>query len=846
MVGIGCSLAFKRGARTAGEDDFQLLDKSILSGVSVVEQTRRYYESNDDGQACLMDILDTAGQEEFSSLRDQYIRSSDGFLLVFSLTSNSSFEQIPIIHQQIKRLLERDQVPVVLVGNKCDLPSQRMVSPAMGVDMARAMGCPYFETSAKLLINVEDIFYQCCREVPPKADKLYRLVILGDGGVGKSALVIQMTQNHFVEEYDPTIEDSYRKQCFISGLQRNAPAPESKSKGGFFSRLLGKGKSSSSMSKSAAEGSTKGEMVRTPRMDANVLLVDLRKLQDAVDLTEGDPTVCKNCAAVMSCESLPALVHKRSGDDYTWNCEFCGTANDGLVLDEAELPKPGASLQQYFLAPGEAESSGEGRKPLLLFLVDISGSMCCSTQLPELQREWAKLRQANAATQGQAAPASSGYISRLDCMKLAVRRQIEQLQAETPNAAVALMTFNEEVVFYGDCTAETQVLVFTGDELNDSSKLLNPTRSGPKALPDADSLKPVADTAEALLSRISGLEENGPTGLGPALAISLQLATQARGTRIVVCTDGRSNVGVGSVEAEGEEAAAATAEYYAKIGQLALAAGVSISVLSIQDTDAGLSMVGKCAQISGGSVNTLNPAELIRELRSIGQNKQVASDVTIQLNHPAYFQVTQSSLAVDSRTFTSTLFKFGNAFIGSQPTFRFAIAPEHAVPKVFPLQVQVQYTDQAGARFMRVFTRLVAVTSDRKAAETDIDVSVVGLAAVQQLAAAVLGSPVKHIRDLREQFHATRLMLQSAAVTDTQQEEFDNFSARSSRVELQAFNIETNKVAPDSDQSIRIFLAGKNEIWDNFLAGIRKRDAVAHRNQTTDVVRKAYYSYVQQ
>ena len=40
----------------------------------------------------------------------------------------------------------------------------------------------------------------------------YKLVIVGGGGVGKSALTIQLIQNHFIDEYDPTIEDSYRKQ----------------------------------------------------------------------------------------------------------------------------------------------------------------------------------------------------------------------------------------------------------------------------------------------------------------------------------------------------------------------------------------------------------------------------------------------------------------------------------------------------------------------------------------------------------------------------------------------------------------------------------------------------------
>lgn len=46
----------------------------------------------------------------------------------------------------------------------------------------------------------------------------YKLVVVGAGGVGKSALTIQLIQNHFVDEYDPTIEDSYRKQVRSSLL----------------------------------------------------------------------------------------------------------------------------------------------------------------------------------------------------------------------------------------------------------------------------------------------------------------------------------------------------------------------------------------------------------------------------------------------------------------------------------------------------------------------------------------------------------------------------------------------------------------------------------------------------
>jgi len=76
-----------------------------------------------DGETCLLDILDTAGQEEYSAMRDQYMRTVEGFLLVFAVNSAKSFEDIGTYREQIKRVKDAEEVPMVLVGNKCDLPS---------------------------------------------------------------------------------------------------------------------------------------------------------------------------------------------------------------------------------------------------------------------------------------------------------------------------------------------------------------------------------------------------------------------------------------------------------------------------------------------------------------------------------------------------------------------------------------------------------------------------------------------------------------------------------------------------------------------------------------------------
>ena len=79
-----------------------------------------------DGTVAKLDILDTAGQEEFSAMREQYMRSGEGFLLVFSLADRRSFEDAARFHKEILRVKDRDEFPVMLVGNKADLDSQRM------------------------------------------------------------------------------------------------------------------------------------------------------------------------------------------------------------------------------------------------------------------------------------------------------------------------------------------------------------------------------------------------------------------------------------------------------------------------------------------------------------------------------------------------------------------------------------------------------------------------------------------------------------------------------------------------------------------------------------------------
>ncbi len=119
-----------------------------------------------DEKSVLLDILDTAGQEEYSAMRDTYMRTGKGFLLVYSITDPSSFAEVNIIYEQLCRSKDSEEVPIVLVGNKCDLESERSVSYEEGKCLAERMGnCKFVESSAFAVVNVEKAFAELARSI---------------------------------------------------------------------------------------------------------------------------------------------------------------------------------------------------------------------------------------------------------------------------------------------------------------------------------------------------------------------------------------------------------------------------------------------------------------------------------------------------------------------------------------------------------------------------------------------------------------------------------------------------------------------------------------------------------
>lgn len=119
-----------------------------------------------------IDLLDTAGSEQFAAIRDLYIKESDGFILVYSITSVSSFNQLNDLIDSIidikktnKILIndERHKLPCVIVGNKIDL--NRVVSEKIVSNLAKKYEIKYTEISAKTSLRVNEIFISILEQI---------------------------------------------------------------------------------------------------------------------------------------------------------------------------------------------------------------------------------------------------------------------------------------------------------------------------------------------------------------------------------------------------------------------------------------------------------------------------------------------------------------------------------------------------------------------------------------------------------------------------------------------------------------------------------------------------------
>lgn len=117
-----------------------------------------------DGKTIKLQIWDTAGQERFRTITSSYYRGAHGIIVVYDVTDQESFENVRNWLQEIERYAN-ENVNKLLVGNKSDLTSKKIVDYTTAKEFADHLGIPFLETSAKNATNVEQAFMTMAAEI---------------------------------------------------------------------------------------------------------------------------------------------------------------------------------------------------------------------------------------------------------------------------------------------------------------------------------------------------------------------------------------------------------------------------------------------------------------------------------------------------------------------------------------------------------------------------------------------------------------------------------------------------------------------------------------------------------
>ena len=126
-------------------------------------ENRKYMKINE--KEYKVEVLDTAGEEDYQNLLEMWIAFGEGFLLVFAINDEESFEVIKSKYQKVKKGKHNTNVPIILVGNKQDLENERKITYEAAKQLADEWGIEYIETSAKTGFNCLEPFKKLTQKI---------------------------------------------------------------------------------------------------------------------------------------------------------------------------------------------------------------------------------------------------------------------------------------------------------------------------------------------------------------------------------------------------------------------------------------------------------------------------------------------------------------------------------------------------------------------------------------------------------------------------------------------------------------------------------------------------------
>nr|XP_046176398.1 circularly permutated Ras protein 1-like [Oncorhynchus gorbuscha] len=334
----------------------------------------------------------------------------------------------------------------------------------------------------------------------------------------------------------------------------------------------------------------------------------------------------------------------------------------------------------------------------------------------------------------------------------ALQRALSSLLQTSPHRRVAMVTFNDQVVVYGDGSGSPVSLrdwaLVDSDYLRQQGKQYNPPHC-------------IAESYQHLSLRVKELREHGATALGPAALVSVAMASRYVGSKVILCTDGRANIGLGLMEESPAPFSSPQSSYfYRQLAHEAANSGVIVSVMTFEGTDCRLAEVGLLADQTGGRVNIVSIGTVATEIQSALADNILATGVmaTLLAADGVYFPYEEECSHRLVR-------EIGNVTEAVEITFQFACKPDSVESFMrrarLPFQLQLSFTTRDQQNVTRIITEQRRVTTSSWVWAGSLNMAVLGVHCAQLCARLTMEG---RVHEAQRQLRAQQNLLKDISV----------------------------------------------------------------------------------
>jgi len=300
--------------------------------------------------------------------------------------------------------------------------------------------------------------------------------------------------------------------------------------------------------------------------------------------------------------------------------------------------------------------------------------------------------------------------------------------------------------------------------------------------------------SKGLINKVLGLQSDGTTALGPAVAFALGLVSNCPGSKILVCTDGQANVGYGNISSGSENVKG----NYQIMGSKGKENGTNINVLSIKGEDCALENLGILSDMTYGVVDIVEPQQLKSTVSNVMSKPVLGTGLTCKLicDHRLIF--TRSGNNIDTQ-------EIGNVNSDVDLTFSFAPKELFENEDVY-FQAQLSFSKLNGSQIKRSITYKMKITNDRDVSEKNLRTFVLAMKAVHESAEM---AQFGEYQNARVNLISYQRLLQRGMKSKKDQREYINFIVQAEKLDafMRTFQAQEKLLDTNPDLQIDDFAA---------------------------------------